>query len=108
MFIRTVLSLTLTKVIKQPQARRSRKYRCVAFCSRIYRRLDRHDSSSVTEDTVGDDTAWIQLIHNWKKQGEGVSERGWESDVLRLGDINLLELDPPTFFGRRRVDSTRI
>ena len=79
MFIRTVLSVTLTKVIKQPQAKRSRKCRCVAFCSRIYRRrcaiLDRHDSLSVTEDTVDDDTVWIQLILSRKKQGEGVSER---------------------------------
>ena len=33
------------------------------------------DSSSVTDDTVvEDDTAWIEFIHNWQKQGEGVTE----------------------------------
>ena len=40
------------------------------------------DSSSVTDDTVvEDDTAWIEFIHNWQKQSEGVTE-SWESDVL--------------------------
>jgi hypothetical protein len=40
------------------------------------------DSSSVTDDTiVEDDTAWIEFIHDWKRQGKGVAE-SWESDVL--------------------------
>ncbi|KAF8557059.1 hypothetical protein OG21DRAFT_1494986 [Imleria badia] len=40
------------------------------------------DSSSVTDDTiVEDDTAWIEYIHNWQKQGEDVAE-SWELDVL--------------------------
>ena len=40
------------------------------------------DSSSVTDDTVvEDDTAWIEFIHNWQKQDEGVTE-SWESDVV--------------------------
>ena len=40
------------------------------------------DYSSVTDDTiVEDDTAWIEYIHNWQKQGKGVAEN-WESDVL--------------------------
>ena len=39
------------------------------------------DSSSVTDDTVfEDDTTWIEYIHNWQKQGEGVAE-GWKLDV---------------------------
>jgi hypothetical protein len=39
------------------------------------------DSSSVTDDTVvEDDTAWIENIYNWQKQGKGVVE-SWESDV---------------------------
>ena len=38
-------------------------------------------SSSVTDDTVfEDDTDWIEYIHSWRKQGEGVAER-WESDI---------------------------
>ena len=40
------------------------------------------DSSSVTDDTVvEDDTAWIEFIHNWRKQGESVTE-SWKSDVV--------------------------
>ena len=40
------------------------------------------DSSSVTDDTVvEDDTAWIDYIHNWQKEGEGVAQ-SLESDVL--------------------------
>ena len=40
------------------------------------------DSSCVTDDTVvEDDPAWIEYIHNWQKQGDGVGE-SWESDVL--------------------------
>ncbi|KAI9573775.1 hypothetical protein HD554DRAFT_2052527 [Boletus coccyginus] len=40
------------------------------------------DSSSVTDDTVvEDDSAWIEYIHNWQKQGKGVVE-SWESDVF--------------------------
>ncbi|KAF8557069.1 hypothetical protein OG21DRAFT_1482499 [Imleria badia] len=40
------------------------------------------DSSSVTDDTiVEDDTAWIEYIHNWKKQGEEVADN-WEPDEL--------------------------
>ena len=40
------------------------------------------DSSSVTDDTVvEDDTAWIDYIHSWQKQGKGVAESS-ESDVL--------------------------
>ena len=39
------------------------------------------DSSSVTDDTVfDDDTDWIEYIHSWQKQGEGVAE-GCEPDV---------------------------
>ena len=39
------------------------------------------DSSSVTDDTVfDDDTTWIEYIHSWQKQGEGVAE-SCESDV---------------------------
>jgi hypothetical protein len=44
--------------------------------------LEDDGSSSVTDDTiVEDDTAWIEFIHNWQKQGKGIAE-SWESDVL--------------------------
>ena len=40
------------------------------------------DSSSVTDDTVvDDDTAWIDYIHDWQKEGEGVAD-SLESNVL--------------------------
>ncbi|KAF8550576.1 hypothetical protein OG21DRAFT_1499703 [Imleria badia] len=40
------------------------------------------DSSSVTDDTiVEDDTAWIEYIHNWQKQGEDIAD-SWEPDDL--------------------------
>ena len=40
------------------------------------------DCSSVTDDTVvEDDTAWIEYIPNWQKQGKGVAESG-DSDVF--------------------------
>ncbi|KAI9573777.1 hypothetical protein HD554DRAFT_2310386 [Boletus coccyginus] len=40
------------------------------------------DSSSITDDTVvEDDTAWIEYIHNWQKQGKSVAE-SWGSDMF--------------------------
>ena len=51
------------------------------------------DSSSVTDDTVfEDDTAWIEYIHNWQRQGEDVAE-SQELDVVHEDDSCDEQLD---------------